>query len=67
MKLFKKNNGPEDIEKLAKEVAEYDEFMKEVAGTADEELSEDDLSMVTAAGNTGMSYEQFSTKYLGKK
>ncbi len=67
MKLFKKNNGPEDIEKLAKEVAEYDEFMKEVAGTADEELSEDDLSMVTAAGNTGMSYEQFATKYLGKK
>ena len=43
MKLFKKNNGPEDIEKLAKEVAEYDEFMKEVAGTADEELSEDEL------------------------
>lgn len=66
MKFLKKNK-PEDMEKLIKEVAEYDEFMKEVTGAADEELSEDDLSMVTAAGNTGMSYEQFAKKYLGKK
>lgn len=66
MKFLRKNNS-EDMEKLVKEVAEYDEFMKEVTGAADEELFEDDLTMVTAAGNTGMSYEQFAAKYLGKK
>lgn len=65
MKMLKKNND-QNIEQLMKEVADYDEFMKEVTG-ADEELSEDDLTMVTAAGNTGMSYEQFAAKYLGKK
>lgn len=66
MKMLKKNND-QNIEQLMKEVADYDEFMREVTGGADEELSEDDLTMVTAAGNTGMSYEQFAAKYLGKK
>ena len=66
MKILKKNND-QNIEQLMKEVADYDEFMREVTGGADEELSEDDLTMVTAAGNTGMNYEQFAAKYLGKK
>ncbi|MCI5669208.1 MAG: hypothetical protein MR291_10695 [Oscillospiraceae bacterium] len=66
MKILKKNND-QNIEQLMKEVADYDEFMREVTGGVDEELSEDDLTMVTAAGNTSMSYEQFATKYLGKK
>ena len=66
MKILRKNNE-ENLEKLVEEVAEYDRFMEEVTGGSEEELSEDDLTMVTAAGNSGMSYDRFAAKYLGKK
>ena len=63
MKMLNKND---DMEQIVKKVADYDEFMKECGANADDELSEDDLTMVTAAGS-GMSYQTFAEKYLGKK
>ncbi len=44
----------EKLETLLETVADYMEFME----AGEEELSEDDLELVSAAG-TGISYEQF--------
>ncbi len=44
----------EKLETLLETVADYMEFME----PAEEELGEDDLELVSAAG-TGISYEQF--------
>lgn len=59
--LEEKKREKEDTEALVKKVADYMNFME----PAEEELSEDDLELVTAAGPV-ISYAQFLRK-LNKK
>lgn len=59
--LEEKKREKEDTEALVKKVADYMNFME----PAEEELSEDDLELVTAAGPV-VSYAQFLRK-LNKK
>lgn len=59
--LEEKKREKEDTEALVKKVADYMNFME----PAEEELNEDDLELVTAAGPV-ISYAQFLRK-LNKK
>ena len=64
---MKKFKNTDDVEKMMDALADYNDFLSECAGESEEELSEDELSLVTAAGSGSMSYAKFVEKYLGGK